>query len=463
MQNAPKKAKGSSKKTKKGWRKNVDITQEEDFLEDQRLEERLGGPFNEKADEELFVIDNKAEDNQEVTGEPSKKWRKKREEKPLKCFQHLELKSGAKDPVKVRNRRKTELERKNPLVIAKEKKLAENGIVKAKTKIQKEHRELERLKKESTKLERTTRRRTQFDFDLWDSNPNDPKGEQKKIESNEWLDDQTKNYTMFKTRNFTRKLPKDRHEKPSDLASVEAPHAGLSYNPTLKDHQDLLWKAAVVEMNKERKERKIEYHTDRMFPDRKDAPTAKTWIKEMSEGIPELDKDAAQPDDEEEPIEGSDAEDEEAKSFKPKTKVQRNREKREKYADNVQKAKMEEKKKNQDLFRMRSMKKEFALRDKLTEFRQQVKEVKKKEKRLLPATLSGTKFEENEIPLKLADELTGNLRSLKPEGNILEERFKSLQKRNVMETRKMGKVPKTKKKKKVEKRNYKMGFSWEKK
>lgn len=109
------------------------------------------------------------------------------------------------------------------------------------------------------------------------------------------------------------------------------------------------------------------------------------------------------------------------------------------------------------------MKKEFALRDKLTEFRQQVKEVKKKEKRLLPATLSGTKFEENEIPLKLADELTGNLRSLKPEGNILEERFKSLQKRNVMETRKMGKVPKTKKKKKVEKRNYKMGFSWEKK
>ena len=86
MQNAPKKAKGSSKKTKKGWRKNVDITQEEDFLEDQRLEERLGGPFNEKADEELFVIDNKAEDNQEVTGEPSKKWRKKREEKPSKCF-----------------------------------------------------------------------------------------------------------------------------------------------------------------------------------------------------------------------------------------------------------------------------------------------------------------------------------------------------------------------------------------
>lgn len=110
------------------------------------------------------------------------------------------------------------------------------------------------------------------------------------------------------------------------------------------------------------------------------------------------------------------------------------------------------------------MKKEFALRDKVTEFRQQVKEIKKKEKRLLPATLSATKFEENEIPIKLGDELTGNLRSLKPEGNILEERFKSFQKRNIMETRTMGKNPnKTKKKKKVEKRNYKMGFTWEKK
>merc|ERR1712020_499905 len=107
-------------------------------------------------------------------------------------------------------------------------------------------------------------------------------------------------------------------------------------------------------------------------------------------------------------------------------------------------------------------KKEFALRDKLTEFRQQVKEVKKKEKRLLPATLSGTKFEENEIPLKLADELTGNLRSLKPEGNLLEDRFKSLQKRNILETRTKKKLTKAKarKRKKVEKRNYKMGFSW---
>ena len=460
---APKKAKGTSKKTKKGWRKNVDITQEEDFLEDRRLEERLGGPFNEKADEDLFVIDTKADDEIAEQKPQSKKWRKKREEKPLKCFQHLELKSGVNDPIKTRNRVKTADERKNPVVVAKEKKLIQNGIVKAKTKMQKEHRELERLKKQNTELERTTRRRTKFDFDLWGND--NTKQDKKQIENDPWLDDQAKNYILKNTPgNFSRKLPSDRHDKPSDLAPVEAPHAGLSYNPSLKDHQDLLWKAAMVEMNKERAERKIEYHTDRMFPDRKDAPTAKTWIKEMSEGIPELNKDEKESEDEEEvPIEESESEDEEAKSFKPKTKVQRNREKREKYAENVKKAKLEEKKKGQDLFRMKSMKKDLALKDKTIELRQEIKGRKKKEKRFLPAQLSGVKYEDPEIPLKLGEELTGNLRNLKPEGNILEDRFRSFQKRNVVETRQKGKKTKIKRRKKVEKRAYKMGFAWEKK
>jgi len=37
--------------------------------------------------------------------------------------------------------------------------------------------------------------------------------------------------------------------------------------------------------------------------------------------------------------------------------------------------------------------------------------------------------------LKLSDELEGSLRLLKPEGHILEDRFKSLQKRNIIEPR----------------------------
>lgn len=71
----------------------------------------------------------------------------------------------------------------------------------------------------------------------------------------------------------------------TSLPSVEVPAAGASYNPSYSDHQDLLWKAAVVEMKKEKAQQKIDYHTTRMFPDVKDAPTHQTWLSEMSEGI----------------------------------------------------------------------------------------------------------------------------------------------------------------------------------
>ena len=47
-----------------------------------------------------------------------------------------------------------------------------------------------------------------------------------------------------------------------------------------------------------------------------------------------------------------------------------------------------------------------------------------KDERLLttPLTLSKHKFTEPELELKLSEELTGNLRSMKPEGNLLADR-----------------------------------------
>jgi nucleolar protein 53 len=45
-------------------------------------------------------------------------------------------------------------------------------------------------------------------------------------------------------------------------------------------------------------------------------------------------------------------------------------------------------------------------------------------------------YEEPDIDLQLSEELVGSLRQLKPEGNLLRDRFKSLQKRGIIETRK---------------------------
>jgi len=68
--------------------------------------------------------------------------------------------------------------------------------------------------------------------------------------------------------------------------------------------------------------------------------------------------------------------------------------------------------------------------------------------------LSNYKYEPQEIEIKLSEELTGNLRNLKPEGSILEDRFKSLQRRNLIEVRVKQRTVMKLKRKKIEKRSH---------
>jgi nucleolar protein 53 len=92
---SPKKKRGLSKKTKTSWRKNTNISEVEAFLEDQRLEERLGGSFQNRPNSELFVVDTDGGSSTEVT-DLTKRHRLRL--KPLKCFQHL----NASKPQQVR-------------------------------------------------------------------------------------------------------------------------------------------------------------------------------------------------------------------------------------------------------------------------------------------------------------------------------------------------------------------------
>ena len=91
-------------------------------------------------------------------------------------------------------------------------------------------------RKKATILDRTTRRRTKFDFDLWDSDiiPSDAikdPVDQNTIDSNEWLQQQTKDHNLNNTRQMKRKPPKGFYSKQSTLPAVEIPHEGTSYNP----------------------------------------------------------------------------------------------------------------------------------------------------------------------------------------------------------------------------------------
>lgn len=83
--------------------------------------------------------------------------------------------------------------------------------------------------------------------------------------------------------------------------------------------------------------------------------------------------------------------------------------------------------------RLKLLNQELEAKDKklakLREKRERVKAIKEKE----PKQLSKRKFEPLDLEFNLGEDLKGNLRSVKPEGNILEDRYKSFQRRNIIE------------------------------
>lgn len=311
----------------------------------------------------------------------------------------------------------------------------------------------------ASKLERSTRRRTKFDFDLWDADKT-PK-EIASINADEWIGDTAKRHNLKSTGRLAKKTPNDLRRDTSSLPAVQAPLPGASYNPSYSDHQELLWKAAIVELNKEKATHKIAFHTTMMFPSAKNAPTKETWIKEMSEGIKELTGPEEQEEEVVEEDEEEDDDDIDTGNKKLKTKKQRRKEKEAKAEVARRKRVASDKRKNVDVLRAKSLRKSIRASEAETAAKMKKRQTAKEERKATSVTLSGHKFVEPDLEIKLSDELTGNLRSLKPEGNLLEDRYKSLQRRNVIEPRVRQKIVKNPKRtKRLEKRNYKM--PWQK-
>lgn len=443
----PKIKKKASKKNKKSWRKNTDIAEVEKFLDEKRFEERVGGSFEERPDSELFVLDTSTKKEQ--------KRNKRKEPKPLKCFSNLLGLPGAKDPVKKRNRTKLPEERMNPIVKDMMEKAAKAGKVKQKVlKAEKVRREAAN-KKKSEALEKTTRRRTKFDFDLWDE------GKKQEVEKDEWVEEETKLHTMKNSGKLVPRASKERFKDKTGtlLPAVEIPHAGASYNPSLGDHQDLLWRATIVEMEKEKELQKIERGTTLMFPDKKNAPTQETYIQEMSEGIKELQKEPLEEEDEE--VEKEDEKEEEKDQTNGPKLVTRKkkRDRRLRMFEEVKKKRERSlKMQEQEVMRVKSIHKKLNKDVKLTEEKQEKKKDAEEQKKMTATNLSNYKYEDPDLEIKLSDELTGNLRNLKSEGSLLEDRFKSLQRRNIIETRVPQRIKNKLKKKRYEKKGYKMGW-----
>lgn len=92
------KKKHHSRKLKSSWRKHVNIDDVDNFLEEQRLNERIG-TIDAKSDAELFSVDKKAA---KFTALTSKQRQKLLASKPPKCLAALVNHSKVEDPIKKR-------------------------------------------------------------------------------------------------------------------------------------------------------------------------------------------------------------------------------------------------------------------------------------------------------------------------------------------------------------------------
>lgn len=371
----------------------------------------MGGPVSSKPDEELFFVD-KLPATPKTPAAENKKLRRNRK---LTCFRNLEPSSKVKAPVQPRRVRDPDARKPAEVRETQRQRLAQRLSKAA----------VDRLRSVARKAKQSTSR---FDFeglhDLWGD------------------DDCASPATGAR-------VPEHRHQKPSLLPAVEPPHPGTSYNPSHADHQDLLRRAVEVEQRKLREERRLDRRL--AVPDKRHWPTEQDRLAEMSQGLYDQDDSDS----------GIEQEEEDSDTLKdilptasshptPKTRQQRRRAAEQK---RLRREAMERKKARalaNDVYRIRTFKAELRRHAEASEARQARRRQREVDKLYGARRLSAYRYEEPELPLKLSDELRESLRELRPEINVLEDRYKSLQRRNVIETRRQQKkVVKYKPKKKV--------------
>jgi nucleolar protein 53 len=219
-----------------------------------------------------------------------------------------------------------------------------------------------------------------------------------------------------------KKINPPKRVKNNNVEAVEIVEPGASYNPSKEDHEVLL-KKAVDEQMKRRKEfysvmKKVKVENQKETKEIKE-------LHEFSSSDEEVDDNTD---------DNTTNEHVNIPIIPRLTIAERNRQKRRKAHEAiVKKNKLDKKRDNDDI---RSIIVD-AKKDKL--FNEQIiKERKRKieEKNLVKTKRVGKeKLGERDIEVLLSDQLPDSLRNFTPSSSLLEDRFHSLQKRNIIETR----------------------------
>lgn len=122
--------------------------------------------------------------------------------------------------------------------------------------------------------------------------------------------------------------------------------------------------------------------------------------------------------------------------MKRKDKKARRKQKEQRVIQRVQLEKKLSKRKIADLNQLKKLTAEVKVMEKDLTAQRVSKKQREEKKREEPHRLSKFAFEEEEIDINMPEEISGNLRSLAPQGSILVDRYKSMQKRNIIATSK---------------------------
>ncbi|TMW63312.1 hypothetical protein Poli38472_002253 [Pythium oligandrum] len=204
------------------------------------------------------------------------------------------------------------------------------------------------------------------------------------------------------------------------VKKVEVPVPGQSYNPDFETHQDVLAAAVAQELERQAK--------------------MKEQLKPLAAGLSEETKQYINSDSDDDD-ENDDDDDTDVAGLKKKqreklTQSQRNKRARHKQMEMEHKAKRGEKALVKQINTASHILQKIIKDEKQSEKKQELKKVmaeqKLEEEPLVKVSGKMMKIE-RPTPVSLTDELTGSLRTLRPKGNPLLDRFDSLHKRNMIE------------------------------
>ncbi|XP_043115847.1 ribosome biogenesis protein NOP53 [Puntigrus tetrazona] len=424
-----KRRKRVNKNKKKSWNKFSDIQDVEEFLDDVRLQERAtGGLISEKTDESLFFVDigekekKDTKDAQDTQAQTAIK--KGKHSKPLRIDLILQPDSHIQAPKNVLAFQQPNA-KKQRHKSQRAEKLAAMGVLPRREKLLQLRRAAAASGVSVKEHPVANNNPDRAFYDLWSA------GTAETADA----------YYLEQTKKKLVKRPDRLNEKPSALPAIEVIAPGGSYNPDFFSHQDLLREAHEVEVKKQKAEEKLK----RQLAVKDDKATEESIFKEQVEGL--IEEEETEPEETE-----GDAEDTvigPTATQEKKTEKQRKKEKTERSKELQRKAERQMIDKQQQLFQLRSIQASVKKQEQRTQMRQVRRKAQQEAEKTMPHRLGKLKFQAPEVDVQLSDELASSLRSLKPEGSILKDRFKSLQKRNIIEPRERAKF----------KRKYKLNYS----